>query len=111
MNTLEMAQKDPVVNKNINDPNKKIIVRLVSNGDLVAIDRAKDFKPGYHQHLKPATAKVVAPVEAPVSLDKSAEKSYSEEEAELWAALKEKTWAKLDGEERKVYSALKPKFV
>lgn len=53
---LEQAAQDPVMNKNINDPNSKIIVRLVATGKLVAIDRWKDFKPGYHEEFKPGQA-------------------------------------------------------
>jgi hypothetical protein len=101
MNTLKLAQKDPAINANINDPNKKIIVRLVSSGDLVAIDRMKDFKPGYHVKLEAPT------VDKPEVKEDNV--PATEEEKALFAALKEKGWNNLDKEERPVYQALKAK--
>lgn len=66
---LQSAALDPMMNQNLNDPNKKIIVRLCSTGSLVAIDRMEDFKPGYHMMLEAKSEP--APVNPLDSLEKS----------------------------------------
>lgn len=103
MLNIAEAARDPQMNRSLNDPNKKIIVKLIATGHLVALDREKDFNPRYHKRLE--GIKVAEPaVVAPVSTE---EESVDKK---LFDELKLKGWINLSKEEKKVYSELKAKL-